>query len=156
MTPLLLSLSLVVAHGTSPSPCTDVYDRTAECTAPDVEGLAVAPEGEAHVDARANEPDPELDSFGWRLLAASGVAGALGVALTGAVVAYDVHLAALRNAGQASTDTVTRALDERAVVGWSAVAAYTGAGLLLATSGAFFLFDPSRGAVREAFVITDE
>jgi hypothetical protein len=152
LSPLLLSLSLAFAHGAGAHECADVYDRTEGCVAPDAAGLALAPDA---LPAAAAET-PEVDGFGWRLLAASGVASVLGVALTGATFAYDAHLAALRQAGTVTTQSVERVLTERAVVGWSAVAAYTGAGLLLASSGAFFIFDPARGQARAAFRIEGE
>jgi hypothetical protein len=150
MTSLALTLTLLVASG--PDGCQDVYDRTARCEALDVDGLAVAPDPVAQAEAG----DAEIDSFAWRLLAGSGVATVIGAALTGGVFAYEVHLASLYEAGTASTEQVQRIVFERSVVGWSAISAFAGAGLLLASAGAFFIFDPQRGTAREPFRIPAE
>lgn len=154
MTPLLLSLSLALASGgASAEDCADVYDRTEACRAPEVTGLAVRPDA---APKRAAPRDASVDSFGWRLLAASGVTSVVGVALSGATFAYNAHLAALRTAGQASPANTERALFERSVVGWGAALTFAGAGLLLGSAGAFFIFDPQEGTAREPFRIPPE
>jgi hypothetical protein len=143
---VVLALSLA-----SSGPCDDVFDRTAHCDSPDTEGLAVG------VDAPGpDRAEVSADDFAWRLLTASGLSAALGGALSVGVFAYDAHLASLRDAGAATPDAVEDALLQRNIVGWAALSGFAASVLLLGSSGAFFLFDPSRGVAREPFRITGE
>jgi hypothetical protein len=145
---IALALALSLAAG---DPCEDVFDRTADCEAVDVEALDVRMDGAATVGAEVS-----ADDFGWRLLAASGIAATLGGAMVAGVFAYDAHLAALRDAGTATPEAVDELLLQRSVVGWAALGSFVASGLLLGSSGAFLIFDPARGVAREPFRITGE
>jgi hypothetical protein len=154
MSSLALAL-LVFAAAPGTDVCEEVFDRTPECAALDAEGLADARVDAPRPAARLTKNEREARDLSGRLVAAAAATATLGVASSAASFAYTAHLEGLRQAGTLGPRLRDEIVVVRTVLDLSSATIFLGATLLGGTAAAFWVFDPSRGAVRPAFRIEE-
>jgi hypothetical protein len=152
MTPLLLALLMVCAQPPA-DPCADVFDRTAECPAPDDLPLLGAALEEAAPDASVGQA--AMPNFAWGFFSGAVVAGLMAGTLNLASLGLTLHLGQLREGGLNVPERADPVLARRQVFDVAALALWASAALLGGTAAAFWVFDPGEGRVREAFVIVE-